>query len=163
MQHRVATTKFTELELRDHLSPLNREYPNDAIDSHAHHTLSLRLCAPLHNLHTNINRRLLSKPHNLRPGAPIPTHESLVSTCADEILGGKCNGADTVEVSGKLLKRRECDRGKKVNAANIMKPNHENLFLRQEIHTAHRLLHLQALFHLAGVDVPETDGFVIGA
>jgi hypothetical protein len=99
----------------------------------------------LHNLHTNINRRLLSKPHNLRPGAPIPTHESLVSTCADEILGGKCNGADTVEVSGKLLKRRECDRGKKVNAAmvynfissmrytqvdapNIMKPNHENLF-----------------------------------
>lgn len=46
---------------------------------------------------------------------------------------------------------------------NALYKKKRHTFLRQEIHTAYRLLHLQALFHLASVDVPETDSFVVGA
>lgn len=36
-------------------------------------------------------------------------------------------------------------------------------FLRQEVDTTNRFLHLQALLHLAGLDVPEADRLVVAA
>jgi hypothetical protein len=131
----VTTTQLTKFEPQDYLSPLyapsqhpleSKKEQSETLTNRKTLTipsiviptiLSLHLRSTLHDLHTNINSRLLSKHDNLRPCTQIPAHERFISACAHEVLGGQSDGADTVEVACELLEGGECDGGKEVDAA----------------------------------------------
>lgn len=57
------------------------EHPDNPINRHTDHPLSLLSSRPTtrtDQLHPNIHRRLLSKPHDLRSGPPIPTNQRFI-------------------------------------------------------------------------------------
>lgn len=81
----------------------DRENSDDSINSHADHPLALivRLISRIASdkLYTDVDRCLLPEPNDLRACSPVPTDESLVSSCGNKILGRKRDSPDAVEMA----------------------------------------------------------------
>jgi hypothetical protein len=96
------------------------KHPNDAVNSDTDHPLAFIPNATTsvagNELNPNIDCRLLTESYDLGPGAPVPAYEGFICPSRDEVLGRYCDGANSVEMTRKLLKRGEGDRGEKMHA-----------------------------------------------
>lgn len=108
------TASVTNGELRT-----DREHSDNAVDGHTNHPLSLVRASSPDDLHTNVDSRLLPEAHDLAARTPVPTHQCLIRSRRDEVLGRQCNGTNTIEMSSELLEGREGERREEVYSAIV--------------------------------------------
>ena len=86
------------------LSLTNRKNSDNAVDSDAHDAFSLfGVSLAANQLDANVDGGLLTKPHDLRACSPVPAYQGFVCSRRDKIFRGKRNGANAIQVPGKLL------------------------------------------------------------
>ena len=86
----------------------DREYSNNAVDSHTNYPLSIFSASATNDLYTDVDGGLLTKSYKLGTGTPVPAYKCLISTSRNQVPGGEGNSSDTVQVPRELLKRCEC-------------------------------------------------------
>ena len=98
----------------------DREHAHDTINGHTDDTFALILptrTARSDDLHADVDGGLLAKPHDLRACTPVPAHKRFVRARRDQVLRRERNGTNAIQVSRKLLQRREGKRREQVHPA----------------------------------------------
>lgn len=89
-EYRVAGAQMRQIELRDHLSSLDRKNADDPIDSDADESLAniirSTVRAGFQDLHANVQIRLLPKFDHFFACPPIPAHEGFIRTSGNKML-----------------------------------------------------------------------------